>query len=447
MIQTQLAKARRGEVTPEMEQIASTEGVDSQTLMAQVVHGKVVIPANKRHRGLRPTGIGEGLTVKVNANIGTSSDHADPAEELQKLEAAMEAGADTVMDLSTGGDIDAIRKLILERSPLPVGTVPIYQAAIEVAQRKGGIVQMTAEDIFDVIEHHAKDGVDFITVHCGVTLNSLERLKAQGRITDIVSRGGAFLTTWMIYNERENPLYEHFDRLLEIAQQYDVTLSLGDGLRPGCLADATDRPQIQELLLLGELTEQAWEEEVQVMIEGPGHVPLDQIETNIRLEKKLCKGAPFYVLGPLVTDIAPGYDHIVCAIGGALAAYHGADFLCYVTPAEHLKLPAPEDVREGVIATRIAGHAADVARGLAKARTWDDEISRARKGLDWERQIQLSIDPTKAKQYRQESRPHTDEVCTMCGKFCAIKMVREFFGRTEGKAECRTDGVTEDKPD
>ena len=455
MIETQLAKARRGEVTPEMEAVARSEGVELQTLMERVAHGKVVIPANKAHRGLRPKGIGEGLTVKVNANIGTSSDHADPVEELRKLEAALEAGADAIMDLSTGGDIDAIRRLILERSPVPVGTVPIYQAAIEVTQRRGGIIHMTADDIFEVIERNAKDGVDFVTVHCGVTLNTLERLKAQGRIMDIVSRGGAFLTTWMIYNEQENPLYAHFDRLLEIAQRYDVTLSLGDGLRPGCLADATDRPQIQELLLLGELTELAWAEEVQVMIEGPGHVPLDQIETNIRLEKALCKGAPFYVLGPLVTDVAPGYDHIVCAIGGALAAYHGADFLCYVTPAEHLKLPTPEDVREGVIATRIAGHAADVARGLSKARAWDDEISRARKALDWERQIKLCIDPAKARRYREESRPQMDEVCTMCGKFCAIKMVREFFGRTESKTEgrtedkteCRTDGMTENKPD
>jgi phosphomethylpyrimidine synthase len=430
MIKTQLAKARRGEVSQEMEAVARTEGVDLQRLMERVAQGKVVITANKRHRGVRPIGIGEGLTVKVNANIGTSSDHCDPAEELQKLEAAIEAGADTVMDLSTGGAIDAMRKLILERSPLPVGTVPIYQAAIEVAERKGGIVLMTADDIFEVIERHAKDGVDFVTVHCGVTLSTLERLKAQGRITDIVSRGGAFLATWMIYNEKENPLYEHFDRLLEIAQQYDVTLSLGDGLRPGCLADATDRPQIQELLLLGELTERAWQEEVQVMIEGPGHVPLDQVATNIQLEKQLCKGAPFYVLGPLVTDVAPGYDHIVCAIGGALAAFHGADFLCYVTPAEHLKLPSPQDVREGVIATRIAGHAADVARGRARAREWDDEMARARKALDWDKQIQLAIDPPKARQFREESRPQTDEVCTMCGKFCAIKMVREFFVRT-----------------
>ncbi|MBW2039972.1 MAG: phosphomethylpyrimidine synthase ThiC [Deltaproteobacteria bacterium] len=431
MIETQFAKARKGEVTPEIEEVAREEGMELQALMGWVAEGKVVIPANRAHRGLRPKGIGEGLTVKVNANIGTSSDHADPAEELQKLELAMEAGADTVMDLSTGGDIDYIRRLILERSPLPVGTVPIYQAAIEVAERKGGIVFMTPDDIFDVIERHAKDGVDFITVHCGVTLNALERLKAQRRITDIVSRGGAFLTTWMIYNEQENPLYEHFDRLLEIAKRYDVTLSLGDGLRPGCLADATDRPQIQELLLLGELTERAWEAEVQVMIEGPGHVPLDQIETNVVLEKKLCKGAPFYVLGPLVTDIAPGYDHIVCAIGGALAAYYGADFLCYVTPAEHLKLPSPEDVREGVIATRIAAHAADVARGRKGAMERDEEISRGRKALDWERQISLSIDPEKARRYREQSRPQMDEVCTMCGKFCAIKMVREFFRKGE----------------
>jgi len=289
---------------------------------------------------------------------------------------------------------------------------------------------MTPDDIFDTIECHAKDGVDFLTVHCGVTQNTLERLKAQGRTMDIVSRGGAFLTAWMIYNERENPLYEYFDRLLEIAQKYDVTLSLGDGFRPGCIADATDRPQIQELILMGELTERAWEAEVQVIIEGPGHVPLNQIETNVRLEKDLCKGAPFYVLGPLVTDVAPGYDHIVCAIGGTLAAYHGADFLCYVTPAEHLKLPTPEDVREGVIATRIAGHAADVARGLSKAREWDDEISRARKSLNWEKQIQLCIDPVKARKYRDESKPQMDEVCTMCGQFCAIKMVREFFSKT-----------------
>jgi len=430
MIETQLAKARRGELTPEMEDVAGAEGMEPQTIMEQVARGKVVIPANKGRPGVRPVGIGEGLRVKVNANISTSSDEADPDEELKKLSAAVAAKADTVMDLSTGGDISAMRRLIMQQSPLPVGTVPIYQAAIEVAERKGGIVLWTPDDIFDAIECHAKDGVDFVTVHCGVTQSTLARLKAQGRVMDIISRGGAFLTTWMIYNERENPLYEYFDRLLAIAQEYDVTLSLGDGLRPGCLADATDRTQIQELVLMGELAERAWEEGVQVMIEGPGHVPLNQVETNIRLEKELCKGAPFYVLGPLVTDVGSGYDHIVCAIGGALAAYHGADFLCYVTPAEHLRLPTPEDVREGVIATRIAGHAADVARGHSKAREWDDEISRARKDLDWERQIELSIDPEKAKRYREASTPQADEVCTMCGQFCAIKMVREYLGQT-----------------
>jgi len=428
MTETQLTKARRNEITPEMEMVARAECVGIEELVHRVAGGRVVIPANKKHRGLQPKGIGEGLTVKVNANIGTSSDHADPAEELQKLEVAVEAGADTVMDLSTGGDINAIRKMIVDRCPLPVGTVPIYQAAIEVAQHKGGIVFMTPDDIFRVIERHAEDGVDFVTVHCGVTLSTLERLRAQGRITDIVSRGGAFLATWMIYNERENPLYEHYDRLLEIALQYDVTLSLGDGLRPGCLADATDRTQVQELIFLGELTERALDAGVQVMIEGPGHVPLDQIQANVLLEKKLCNGAPFYVLGPLVTDVAPGYDHIVCAIGGALAAYYGADFLCYVTPAEHLKLPTPEDVREGVIATRIAGHAADVARGIKRATDWDAELSRARKALDWEKQINLAIDPAKARQFRQSSKPESEEVCTMCGKFCAIKMVQEFFG-------------------
>jgi phosphomethylpyrimidine synthase len=430
MMETQIASARRGKITPEMEQVAHTEGMSPQTIMERVAQGRIVIPVNKRHPEIQPVGIGEGLSVKVNANIGTSPDQADPNEELRKLEAAVEAKANTVMDLSTGGDINAVRRLILKHSLLPVGTVPIYQAAIEVTQRKGGIVMMTPDDIFDAIECHAADGVDFITVHCGVTRSTLERLKAQVRITDIVSRGGAFLAAWMIYNQRENPLYEYFDRLLEIARRYDVTLSLGDGLRPGCLADATDRPQIQELLLLGELTERAWEKDVQVMIEGPGHVPLNQIETNIRLEKELCKGAPFYVLGPLVTDVASGYDHIACAIGGALAAYYGADFLCYVTPAEHLKLPTAEDVREGVIATRIAAHAADVARGLSSARAWDDEMSRARKALDWNRQIQLSIDPIKAKKYREMSTPKMDEVCTMCGQFCAIKMVREFFGQT-----------------
>jgi phosphomethylpyrimidine synthase len=410
-----------------MRSIVENEDVSIEMLIADVAAGRVVIPANTMHRNLKATGIGQGLRVKVNANIGTSSDRCDVAEELQKLEVSVEAGADTVMDLSTGGDIDSIRKTIVSHAPIPVGTVPIYQAAIEVADQKNGIVFMSADDIFDVIERQAKDGIDFITVHCGVTLSTLERLQKQGRITDIVSRGGAFLTTWMLFNERENPLYEHYDRLLDIAQAYDVTLSLGDGLRPGCLADATDRSQVHELLILGELTQRAWDAEVQVMIEGPGHVPLDEIAANILLEKKLCQGAPFYVLGPLVTDVGAGYDHIVCAIGGALAAYYGADFLCYVTPAEHLKLPDIADVREGVIATRIAAHAADVARGLPSAVEWDRKMAQARKALDWETQLRLALDPVRAREFRESSVPDSDEVCTMCGKFCAIKLVKEFF--------------------
>jgi len=427
MAETQIALAKKGIVSPQMQAVAAEEGVTVEDLLKKVATGKVVIPANKNREIKRPVGIGEGLRVKVNANIGTSSDHIDVEEEMAKLKAALEAGADAIMDLSTGGDLDAIRRRLLKETPVPFGTVPIYQAAIEIAQQKGGIVKMTVDDIFAVIEKQAEDGVDFMTVHCGVTLQSLERLRRQGRLTNIVSRGGAFLATWMIYNERENPLYEHYDRLLEIAAKHDVTLSLGDGLRPGSLPDATDRAQVQELILLGELAEQAWEAGVQVMIEGPGHVPLNQIEANILLEKKLCKGAPFYVLGPLVTDIAAGYDHIAAAIGGALAAWAGADFLCYVTPAEHLRLPSVEDVREGVIGAKIAAHAADLARGNPKAWERDIQMAKARGRLDWETQLRLSIDPKKAAYYRQTSVPKMTDVCTMCGKYCAIKLVKEYL--------------------
>lgn len=427
MAETQKIKAERGELTPEMETVARAEGLRPEELMELVARGEVVIPANRNHRGLNPKGIGKGLRVKVNANLGTSTDHADLEEELAKLRLALEAGTDTVMDLSTGGDLDAIRRAILEHCPVPLGTVPIYQAAIEAAERKGGIIFMTPEDIFAVIERQAADGVDFMTVHCGVTLATLERLRRQGRVTDIVSRGGAFLATWMLYHGKENPLYEGFDRLLEIARRHDVTLSLGDGLRPGSLADATDRAQIEELIVLGELVEEARRAGVQVMVEGPGHVPLDQVAANVLVQKRLCRDAPFYVLGPLVTDIAPGYDHIACAIGGALAAYYGADFLCYVTPAEHLRLPKPEDVREGVIAARIAAHAADLARGNKEAWKKDLEMSKARKALDWERQMELCIDPVKARQLRSQRLPSERDVCTMCGKFCAIKLVKEFL--------------------
>ena len=425
---TQLEKARLGAITPEMETVAKKEQVDVGWLRDQVAKGRIVIPANARHERLVPCGIGEGLLIKVNANIGTSSDRAVLEEELAKLKVCIEAGADTVMDLSTGGDMDVSRRAILKESTIPVGTVPIYQAVVEAVEEDGGLINLTVEKVFEVIERQAKDGVDFITVHCGLTRSALEMLRKQGRVTDIVSRGGAFLTTWMLHHDRENPLYEHYERLLSIAKEYDVTLSLGDGLRPGSLADATDRAQVHELMTLGELTQVAWKEDVQVMIEGPGHVPLNQIEANVMLQKKLCHHAPFYVLGPLVTDVAAGYDHVACAIGGALAGAVGADFLCYVTPAEHLCLPSVEDVREGVVVAKIAAHAADIARGHKMAIERDRQMSLARKKLDWETQTKLAIDPQKARRYREQSPPAENDVCTMCGKYCAIKQVREYFG-------------------
>ncbi|MBW1998083.1 MAG: phosphomethylpyrimidine synthase ThiC [Deltaproteobacteria bacterium] len=424
---TQMEKARSGIATPEMNFVAEQEQVDVSWLREKIAEGRIVIPSNRHHRNLRPCGIGEGLTIKVNANIGTSSDRAIVEEELEKLNVAVEAGADTVMDLSTGGDIDLCRRKIVEASSVPIGTVPIYQAVIETINETGALVNLTVEKIFEVIERHAEDGVDFITVHCGLTRSALETLKKNPRVMDIVSRGGAFLTTWMLHHERENPLYEHYDRLLSIAKNYDLTLSLGDGLRPGCLADATDGAQVHELMTLGSLTKRAWEAGVQVMIEGPGHVPLNQIKANVLLQKQLCHHAPFYVLGPLVTDVAAGYDHVACAIGGAVAGEAGADFLCYVTPAEHLCLPKVEDVREGVIVTKIAAHAGDIARGNRIALERDLKMSQARKRLDWKTQTDLAIDPVKAGRLREENPPSEDDVCTMCGKYCAIKQVKEYF--------------------
>jgi phosphomethylpyrimidine synthase len=424
---TQLEQARKGIITDAMKRVAQKENISPETLRDKVAAGIVVIPANIKHQDIDPVGIGKGLTIKVNANIGTSRDHVDLAEEMLKLSVAIDAKADTVMDLSTGGNITRIRQAILEESSVPVGTVPIYQAAVETAKKMGGIIHLTPDLLFEAVQAQADEGVDFMTIHCGVTLDALERLRLQNRTTDIVSRGGAFLATWMLHHQRENPFFEDFDRLLAIAKQYDITLSLGDGLRPGCLADATDRAQIHELLTLGELTKKAWDAGVQIIIEGPGHIPLHEVEANVLLQKRLCQGAPFYVLGPLVTDIAAGYDHIACAIGGAVAGMAGADFLCYVTPAEHLKLPSSEDVREGVIASRIAAHGADIARGHQGAVAWDFEMSKARKALDWNKQISLSIDPSKAKAYRKSSQPSSDEVCTMCGEFCAIKIVRDYF--------------------
>jgi phosphomethylpyrimidine synthase len=421
--------AWRNQVTPEMERVAEAEGRPVECIMQGVGNGTVVIPANTNRRNLKARGFGTGLRTKVNANIGTSSQLSSIEDELAKLKAAAEAGADAIMDLSTGGDLDEVRRRILAETTLPLGTVPIYQAVVEAKVNRGSIVDMTADDLFDVIERQARDGVDFMTVHCGVTLDSIGRLRQQGRVTDIVSRGGSFLTGWMLHHGQENPLYEEFDRLLDICLEYDVTLSLGDGLRPGSIADATDRAQIQELLILGELLDRCRETGVQAMVEGPGHVPLDQVIMNVQLQKRLCKGAPFYVLGPLVTDVAPGYDHITSAIGGAVAAMAGADFLCYVTPAEHLGLPTIEDVHEGVIAARIAAHAADLVKNVPGARDWDQQMSEARKALDWDRQLELAIDPVKAKRYRGQLNPKGNKACTMCGDFCAMRIVGEYLGK------------------
>jgi phosphomethylpyrimidine synthase len=423
---TQLELARQGIVSPQIKSVAEREGVEAESVRQGVADGRVVIPSNSQHAHVVPYGIGQGLRTKVNANIGTSSDYGDVDTELEKLRVATESGADTVMDLSTGGDIVAIRRTIIAASNLPVGTVPIYQAGIEAIDRHGAIVKMTADSILSVIEGHARDGVDFVTVHCGVTQAAIARLKRQKRVADVVSRGGAFLIGWMLYNEQENPLYEQYDRLLELAREYDVTLSLGDGMRPGSLADATDRPQIEELLTAGELVERAREAGVQVMVEGPGHLPLNQIEANVHLEKSICKGAPFYVLGPLVTDIAAGYDHITGAIGGAIAAAAGADFLCYVTPAEHLSLPEVEDVRLGVIASRIAAHAADIAKGVKGAAEWDRKMSEARKRLDWEEQANLSMNSGRARAVRHEHAP-AGVACTMCGSYCAMELVEQYL--------------------
>ncbi len=424
---TQLELAKLDITSPQMTSVARREGVDAELIRQGVAAGTIVIPSNINHSDLVPCGIGQGLSTKINANIGTSSDFGSIDTELEKLRVATDSGADAVMDLSTGGDVSGIRRAIIAASSLPIGTVPIYQAGIETIDRHSAIVKMTVDELFAVIGEQARDGVDFITVHCGVTQSAIARLKQQGRVTDVVSRGGAFLIGWMVYNERENPLYEQYDRLLELAREFDVTLSLGDGMRPGCLADATDRAQVEELLIAGELVQRAQQAGVQVMVEGPGHLPLNQIEMNVHLQKAICKEAPFYVLGPLVTDIAAGYDHITGAIGGAIAASAGADFLCYVTPAEHLSLPDPEDVRQGVIASRIAAHAADIAKGVKGANEWDMKMSSARKRLGWEEQSRLSINPERSRVVHTR-RASAGSACSMCGEFCAMELVEEYLG-------------------
>jgi len=419
---TQIEIARKGKISPEMKRVALKEGCDPEIIRAGIAQGTIVLTKNShRPKEIEPVAIGAPLRIKVNANIGSSGDRASIKEELEKLKTSVEAGADTVMDLSTGGNADAIRRAIIKSSSIPVGTVPVYQAALDSRGKGKSLVELSPQEFFKAVEKHLKDGVDFITVHCGLTQAGLERLRKQGREMDIVSRGGTLMMEWMDYTGKENPYFERFDDLLGLAKKYDAVISLGDGLRPGALADASDRAQIHELIVLGELAQRAREQGVQTMIEGPGHVPLDQISANVLMEKKLCKGAPFYVLGPLVTDVAPGYDHITSAIGGALAGMAGADFLCYVTPSEHLRLPTIEDVREGVMASRIAAHAADIARGNPRAWEWDMKLSRARKSLDWESQYSLSIDPMKARKLREASLPRDKDVCTMCGEFCAIK--------------------------
>jgi len=419
---TQLEKARQGIISEEMKTCAAEEGVEGEFIRQGMVDGNIVICRNVNHTTIKPLAIGLGLRTKVNANIGTSKDNNDMAIELEKLKMAIAAGADAVMDLSTGGDLAQIRKAVMEKSTVAIGTVPIYQAAVKVLGEKKAISEMSPDDIFSVIEENGRDGVDFITVHCGVNRQSVAAVEAQGRVLGIVSRGGSMTANWMHCNNRENPLYAEYDRLLEIARRYDMVLSLGDGLRPGAINDATDQGQLSELIILGQLAVRARAAGVQVMIEGPGHVPITEVEANIKLQKKICQGAPFYVLGPLPTDIAPGYDHITSAIGGAIAGAAGADFLCYVTPAEHLRLPTLADVRDGVIAARIAAHIADIAKGVKGARERDRKMSECRKNFDWQGQVDLSIDPERTVALLEKSKSAQDEGCTMCGEFCAIKL-------------------------
>lgn len=422
---TRIEMAKKGIITDEVRDIAQEEGISSEELSKYIAEGMAVITKNIL-RNIKPLGIGKGLRTKINANIGTSRDKTNVKEELEKLQIAVKFGADAVMDLSTGGPLKEMRKAIIKNSPVSIGTVPIYEVAVRAQEMYGSFVKMTTDDIFEVIEDHAKDGVDFVTVHCGVTMKIVEMLKSNERVLPIVSRGGSILADWICYHGKENPLYEHYDRLIEIAKKYDLTLSLGDGLRPGCLFDATDKYQLIELITIGKLKDIAVSEGVQCIIEGPGHLPLNHVEINIKLQKSICKEAPFYVLGPLVTDCAMGYDHIAAAIGGALAGMYGADFLCYVTPSEHIRLPDKEDVKEGVIASKIAAQAADLAKGYQKAWEKNKEIAYARRNFDWQKQIQLSFDPEKVRSMRSERPPIEDEkVCSMCGELCAIKVSRK----------------------
>lgn len=414
-------------MTPEMAAVAADEGIPAEELRLLVAAGQAVIPANPRHPGLQPRGIGKSLRTKVNANIGNSQEFPEPASELAKLRAAINAGADAVMDLSTGADPAAVRKMLLAECPLPFGTVPVYQIAVEARRDRRPFIEISVDEMLSAVARQADEGVDFMTIHAGLTREALRRLQFQGRISGIVSRGGALMVSWMLANDRENPFFAEFDSLLEICRSSDVTLSLGDGLRPGCLADGSDRAQVQELLILGELVDRCHRAGVQVMIEGPGHLPLSQVAMNVQLQKSLCRQAPFYVLGPLVTDVAPGYDHITAAIGGAAAAAAGADFLCYVTASEHLGLPDAADVREGVMAARIAAHAGDIAKGLPGASGWDLAMARARRDLDWQKQEKLCLDPQAFRARRRGREASDGEACSMCGDYCVFKVLDGTF--------------------
>lgn len=419
---TQMDAAKKKIVTKEMQVVAEKENMDVEVLRELVATGQVAIPANKNHKSLSPEGVGKGLKTKINVNLGISKDCPSIDKEMEKVKKAIEMKTEAIMDLSNYGKTEEFRKRLVEFSSAMIGTVPIYDA---IGFYDKEIDEITVDEFFRVVEKHAQDGVDFLTIHVGLNKEVAETFKRNKRLTNIVSRGGSLLFAWMEINKAENPFYEYFDRLLDICEKYDVTLSLGDGCRPGCLKDSTDAIQIKELITLGELTKRAWEHNVQVIIEGPGHMSLDEIRVNVELEKKLCHGAPFYVLGPLVTDVAPGYDHITSAIGGAIASAYGVDFLCYVTPAEHLRLPNLDDMKEGIVATKIAAHAGDLVKGVKGAREWDNAMGKARADLDWDKMFELAIEDEKPRRYRKESMPECSDSCTMCGKMCAVRSMNK----------------------
>jgi len=428
---TQLKAALEGKITTEMEQVAASEGVTPEFIRLGIAAGNIVIPRNINRNKILPIGIGTGLTTKVSASVGLNGKTASISDELAKIRAAVKAGTNSIMDLSVSGDIDTMRREALLVSPTPVGTLPLYQAVAEAAHRYGSSLKMKVDDLFEVIERQAKDGVDFLALHCGLTMDIIQLAKDEKRTDPLVSYGGSHLMGWMLHNKCENPLYEQFDRILEIAQKYDVTISIADGMRPGCLADSLDGPQVQELVVIGKLVQRARAAGVQVMVKGPGHVPLNQIKATVALQKSLCKGAPYFVFGPVVTDIAAGYDHISGAIGAAISAWAGAEFICYVTASEHIGLPDVEQVHEGVVAARIAAHAADLAKELPGAKTWDLELSKARKAMDWKSQIEMAISPERAEHYRKTRSSGSSTACAMCGKYCAMEIVSEHLGITK----------------